>query len=523
MNEKREDDTDAGLTPEAGSAGRPSYYDETDAVTKALLSRPRLSLRMQLLLGFLLVFLAALGIATNIVISIYKVENSIEVLEVVNDYVIEIDKARRFEKNYFLYRTNLNEALESIYTAKELLEESKTDFAKTVGQGQWQGIYQNLVDYEQSLDELVALDRSKGGDEKELKRYESQLRKQGHRMILFAQDLMKRERQAIDAAIAGSRRIQVYSLLFLLVFVITTAYMISGNIVRTIERFEAYAQRIAAGDFSPIGPTRRYRDEFTELGLAINHMMRELEKHGGMLIQAHKMRAIGTLTAGIAHELNNPLNNITITAHMLLEDFATMDDEERKDMVRDVATEADRAKKIISNLLDFTRESETKLEPLDLVQLVKDTIDLAGNQLKIAGIKVDFHSMEELPPIHGDSQQLRQVFLNLILNAVHASTKGGKIQLLVHRADEPSNLSVKIVDHGMGIPKHVKNRIFDPFFTTKEAGKGTGLGLSVSQGIIAKHGGRITVDSKEEKGSTFTVILPVTTISDRSDYLRSSR
>ena len=514
MTDMRADDSGAGPNQLEASIGRPSSYEATDAVTKALLSRPRLSLRMQLLLGFLLVFLAALGIATNIVISFYRVENSIDVLEAVNDYVVEIDKARRFEKNFFLYRTDLNEALESIHAAKGLLQESREDFAETVGQEQWQGIYRNLVSYEQLLDELLGLERSKGGDAKELTRYESQLRKQGHRMILLAQDLMKKEREASDVAIAGSRRIQVYSLLFLLVFVITTAYLISGNFVRTIERFEAYARGIAAGGLAPIGPSRRYRDEFTELLLAINQMMRELQKHESMLIQAHKMRAIGTLTAGIAHELNNPLNNITITAHMLLEDFQTISDEERKDMVKDIAAESDRAKKIISNLLDFTRESETKPEPLDLVQLVKDTIDLARNQFKIAGIKAELHTVQGLPPIHGDSQQLRQVFLNLVLNAVHASTKGGKIQLLVRRTEEPGHLAVEIADHGTGIPKQVKDRIFDPFFTTKEADKGTGLGLSVSQGIIAKHGGRIAVDSKEGKGSTFTVILPVTTISD---------
>jgi len=513
--EKRAEDRVDGREPENDSASGPSYYDDVDAATKALLARPRLSLRMQLLLGFLLVFLLALGIATTIVISIYKVENRMDFLEIVNDYVIEIDKARRFEKNYFLYGSNLTEALESIYTAKELLENSKEEFKRTVGPTQWQRTHLNVVNYERLLEKIVALERSKGDDvDEKLKQLGTQLRKQGHSMIVFAQDLMKKERKAIDAAINGSRKIQIYSLFFLLIFMITTAYMMSGNMVRTIERFEAYAQRIAAGDFTPIGPTRRYRDEFTELGLAINYMMRALEKHEAMLIQAHKMRAIGTLTAGVAHELNNPLNNITITAHMMLEDLEALSAEEHKDMVIDVTKEADRAKKIISNLLDFTRESETKLESLDLVQLLKGTIDLAGNELKIAGIKAELISVEDLPSIHGDSRQLRQVFLNLILNAIHASTRGSKIRLFANRSDEPDNLSVKVVDHGTGIPKHIRNRIFDPFFTTKESGRGTGLGLSVSQGIIAKHGGRITVDSKEGRGSTFTVILPVTLNSD---------
>jgi two-component system NtrC family sensor kinase len=221
---------------------------------------------------------------------------------------------------------------------------------------------------------------------------------------------------------------------------------------------------------------------------------------------------VGTLTAGVAHELNNPLNNITITAHMLLEDYETLADEEVREMLKDVVSEAGRSKDIISNLLDFARESGSQLEPLDLRQLLKDTINLASNQIKLSGIKIEFQATDNLPRVHGDSQQLRQVFLNLILNAIDASPKGGKIQVLVLPADEPNYVAVKFMDFGTGIPEHILGSIFDPFFTTKGKGKGTGLGLSVSQGIVAKHGGRIRVSSIEGKGATFTVTLPVTTI-----------
>ena len=116
------------------------------------------------------------------------------------------------------------------------------------------------------------------------------------------------------------------------------------------------------------------------------------------------------------------------------------------------------------------------------------------------------------PQIHGDIQQLRQVFLNLIFNAIDSSEKGDKIQVFVIPADEPDYVAVKILDFGSGIPEHILSSIFDPFFTTKGQGRGTGLGLSVSQGIITKHGGRIQVSSKMGEGSIFGVTLPVTTI-----------
>ena len=250
----------------------------------------------------------------------------------------------------------------------------------------------------------------------------------------------------------------------------------------------------------------------TDLAISINQMMKELEDREGVLIQSHKMRAVGTLTAGVAHELNNPLNNITLTAHMLLEDYDVLSDDERKEMVKDVVSESKRSTNIISNLLDFARESGSQLEPLDLKQLLKGTINLAVNQIKLSGIRIEFQAMDNLPRVHGDSQQLRQVFLNIILNAIDASSKGDIIQVIVLPADEPDYIAVKVIDNGTGIPDHIIGSIFDPFFTTKGKGKGTGLGLSVSQGIVAKHGGRIRVSSRVDHGTTFTVTLPVTTI-----------
>jgi two-component system NtrC family sensor kinase len=511
------DDTPGGRSDPSVEArkspGPTRLIKESEQIKRAMLARPRLGLRLQLLMGFLLVFLLSLGIATAIIISIYKVESKIKFMEIVEDYTFEVDKARRFEKNFFLYRTNLDDALDSAIKAKQILVGSRDEFSKTIGKALLQDILRNIHAYEQLLERLVGNERVKDARKSgaSIKGIELKVRELGHRMNLLSQDVMKKERRSIEVAIARSRKIQIYSLIFMLIFMITTAYLISGNIVRSIVRIKSYTQRIAAGDFTPITPARRYRDEFTEVGLAINYMMQELEKHEGMLIQAHKMRAIGTLTAGIAHELNNPLNNITITAHMFLEDHARLDESERTEMIGDVVKEAERAKTIVANLLDFTRESEIRLEPLDLVQLVRDTISLAVPQIRIAGIKVDFSAIDDPPAILGDSQQLRQVFLNLILNAVAASPRGSKIQLLVHPSDEPNHLSVKIIDYGTGIPRHVLPRIFDPFFTTKEAGKGTGLGLSVSQGIIDKHGGRLLVDSQEGRGSTFTVCLPVAT------------
>ncbi|MBW2304347.1 MAG: HAMP domain-containing histidine kinase [Deltaproteobacteria bacterium] len=515
MNPKESSSAPEAQEEQGALGDRYERIKAAEQARKALLARRHYSLRLQIYLGFFLVLLFAAGIATALVLTMYQVEDKLRFLEIVNDFMIEIQQARRFEKNYFLYGTNLSDALENVYKAREISNRNAEELNAILGKRSMSPIFPNLEQYESLLEELVALKREDQPGPRHARRkkeIEVALRKHGQKLVSVAQDLIAREKAALSKTILRSRNVHIYALFFLLIFMAANAYLLGSRILGNINRFMKYASRIAAGDFSPITPARSFRDEFTDLALAINQMLLELERREAVLIQSHKMRAVGTLTAGVAHELNNPLNNITLTAHMLLEDYETLTDEERKEMVEDVVKEADRSRDIISNLLDFARESGAQVETLDLKELLEDTIALASNQIKLSGIKIEFKATDHLPRIHGDSQQLRQVFLNLILNAIDASEKGGKIQVLALPADEPNYVAVKVIDFGKGIPEYVLGSIFDPFFTTKAKGKGTGLGLSVSQGIIAKHGGKIRVHSREGMGATFTVTLPVTTL-----------
>jgi signal transduction histidine kinase len=482
---------------------------------EALLARPRFSLRLQIYLAFLIAFLLATGVATVLVVATYQVETKIQYLEIVNDFAMQLEEVRRFEKNFFLYGTGLEAAQQALYQASKVLDRNEDELVELLGATRQAEVLRSVERYEQLLDRLSQLELEPGQDgyEDKKKDLERELRSEGRSMVALSQELVDREKQSMSTAISRTRNLHFGSLAVLAISMLFLAYILGSRLLSNIVRFESYARRIAAGDFTPIRPARRYRDEFTALALSINDMLLEIESHEAGLIQSHKMRAVGTLTAGVAHELNNPLNNITLTTHMLLEDYESLDDAECREMIEDVIEEADRAKAIVSNLLDFARESGTKLEPLELNRLVQDTINLAANEVKLAGVKVEYRTSGNLPRIHGDRQQLRQVFLNLILNAVDASSKGGKIEILVLPADDPNEVAVKIIDFGSGIPESIRDRVFDPFFTTKDKGKGTGLGLSVSQGIIAKHGGQIRVTSHEGEGTTFTVSLPVTTIS----------
>ena len=181
--------------------------------------------------------------------------------------------------------------------------------------------------------------------------------------------------------------------------------------------------------------------------------------------------------------------------------------ERRAALLEDILNQAIRASGIVKNLLDFSRAEATAVQEVDIGQLVKETIQLAENQISLNKINLSQEIDPALPAVRGSRQGLQQVFLNLILNAVQAMPGGGDLTVRTV-LDKEARIVFTVQDTGVGIAPENLPHIFDPFFTTKEVGQGTGLGLSVSYGIIKKHGGRITVDSAPGKGSTFAVILP---------------
>lgn len=290
------------------------------------------------------------------------------------------------------------------------------------------------------------------------------------------------------------------------------SFLTSKRFIKRIDRLIGMTRQIAQGDFTPIGPISKYRDEFTAVNVALNRMLEELDTwHTGME-ESHRLAAIGTLTAGVSHEINNPLNNIMLTAHSLEEEYADLSDEERREMIADLLQETDRVHKIVRNLQEFAREGECALKTLELNKLVEETALLVMNQAKASGAKINIKIQPHLPYIRGDQRQWKQVFINLILNALSASGKEGKIDIHVEKDASPGFVAVHVENNGPVIPQHILPYIFNPFFTTKPPGKGTGLGLSVSQGIVTRHGGRIDVTTRDGRYTRFTVRIPSTDI-----------
>src|SRR5712691_8447270 len=222
-------------------------------------------------------------------------------------------------------------------------------------------------------------------------------------------------------------------------------------------------------------------------------------------IQNEKLTSLGLLAAGVAHEVNTPLAVISNHIQMLARQLPG--DDPRHTLIEKIVKQTFRASEIVNNLLNFSRTGAAEFAPVNLNQVVEETLSLAAHPFKTSRVNVIKHLQDDLPAVLGSANRLQQVFLNLFLNARDAMPSGGILE--VRTGSQNGSVEVEITDTGAGIPRENVHRIFDPFFTTKGSGRGTGLGLSVSYGIIKEHAGRIDVRSTPGKGTSFHLEFPL--------------
>jgi signal transduction histidine kinase len=344
---------------------------------------------------------------------------------------------------------------------------------------------------------------------------------------LEVSESLQEEQQYLHARI-------VHSLEVALTMVVVGTLLAWGVGVRMvgepIRRLVAKAQRIGAGDFSqPL--VLRQRDELSELAEEMNMMASRLEQSGRKLAaetaarletleelrHADRMSSIGQLASGIAHELGTPLNVVGARAKMILSG-ETADEGEISDAARIIGEQAERMTRIVRQLLDFARHAPARRQPTDLVQLAEQTAALLQPLAARRGVHLVVSSDVEALTAEVDGAQLQQALTNLVMNAVQASRRGGRVHVCVTCGTEcpPAALGrpageyvrLEVRDEGTGIAPDVVANVFDPFFTTKPVGEGTGLGLSVAHGIASEHGGWIDVQSEPGRGSCFRICLP---------------
>ncbi len=230
----------------------------------------------------------------------------------------------------------------------------------------------------------------------------------------------------------------------------------------------------------------------------------EVKQMQEQLRRTERLAELGTLASGMAHEIGTPMNVIQGRAEYLLQ--RTTEEPIKKGLATIIA-QVERITKIMNQLLTFARRRPIERKPMDLKKTIADCLDIVQERLKQHRVEVETSYAEPLPLVHADPDQMSQVLLNLVLNAIQAMPEGGRLSLALE--PEGPRMKLSVADTGSGMPAEILNKIFDPFFTTKDVGAGTGLGLTVVHGIVEDHGGAIHVDSVPGRGTTFTIHLPI--------------
>jgi two-component system NtrC family sensor kinase len=511
------DDSDTPATVIASPV--PQVVDaEESRLEREFQKLPSITIRARLIGAFALLFLLMFGITAAALVSVSFTRARLLFLDEAGRYLFEVEQARRFEKNYFLYGSGLPDAINSVQESDIQLERIAAELGSVVGVARLEMARTNLATYSNLLHELATT----GDPAPPSNDIEARVRKAGARALADAEEMIDRERLDVHGMLHTSSAIAVGFLLTMSLLMIAIVAFLTRAVLAPLNRFITYTSRIGSGDYTPISPVRPYRDEFSNLALAVNHMLRELKHRQEELFQAAKLAGVGTLTAGVAHELNNPLNNISLATETLIDDYQRHSDEERLYMLEQIATQVERAGATVRNLLDFTRQDRPILTRVSLPEVIRKAVRLLENELALGNVELELDLPEHLPPVHGNARNLQQVFVNLFLNAIQAMPQGGVLEVRIAIA-ENGWLRIDVCDTGVGISADDLSRVFDPFFTTKDPGEGTGLGLSVSYSIVKEHQGRITVTSSENNGTTFSVFLPHESGSEQQNHVKGER
>ncbi|MBW2197685.1 MAG: HAMP domain-containing protein [Deltaproteobacteria bacterium] len=464
----------------------------------------KISIRKKIFLAFAIFIGLSALIWAHSYYSQYILNQKIQIIERKYDLFNAILEARRYEKNYFLSfdKENIVQALDYARQAEEILREILTQYGKyTLAKNLDESIAE-LLTYKESLTNLLKLQEEghllAPPDTIKL------IRKQGRILTNELEKIVKKESEFTRDLIGKSKTIHLLALVPVFILSVSIALFLVFNVNHPLKTIENAITKIARGDFDNI-PEIKTGDEFESLVSSLNNMIDELNRRSKQLVQAQKLASLGRLTSGVAHELNNPLNNISTSIQILIEEIEENDLEYKKELLVGAEKEVGRGKDIVRSLLEFARERTLTLKQVNFLDLVNSAIKHVKSE-----IPDNIHLKVEVP----DNIQatvglrIRSVIINLITNAVHAMKDGGEITIKAKNELDREGFSFQVTDTGEGIPQNIITKIFDPFFTTKDVGKGSGLGLSITYGIIEQHSGTISVSSEVGKGTTFTSFLP---------------
>ncbi|BAP55418.1 sensory transduction protein kinase [Thioploca ingrica] len=482
------------------------------------------SLRHKITFGYYIVVTLFIALVLLILLELRLIEPKILAEEWITAFFDTVLEIRRFEKNCFLYRQAEDCKINSeyIHQAQELLASHRIDFEQLISPQTLKTLQEELCHYAQFMNAY-----EKAPQEIQ----EQKIRQMGKKLVEYAEKLTNTERFLLQNLLAKYRsnfRKFVILVIILILLVLGWGQLLSHQVARPLQQMEAGMQAIAGGKRDKLDLSSPDR-EIVLLTETFNRLLAELEVRQHHLVRSEKLASLGTLLSGVAHELNNPLSNISTSCQILQEELGHTDVEFQRELLAQIDEQTGRARNIVRSLLDFTHNRQFQCEPLYLHALLTETIRFIKGQLP-SQVNLSLEIPTDLIVL-GDKQRLQQVFLNLLKNAIAAVAERGEIQVkaihwsgktsplhLSHFSPSGSPLTItgadkemvylEIRDNGCGIAPAVLQRIFDPFFTTKEVGHGSGLGLFIVYEIIKEQGGYIAVDSQLGKGTTFAIWLP---------------
>jgi two-component system, NtrC family, sensor kinase len=452
-----------------------------------------------------------------------RIESGVAIYDFL-DAVLDI----RLEEESFLLSAdvqNLQSALAHAGRAKRILASNRQAFLalQTERSGsELRAIEALLSDYSKELSRYRDLPFERG---RQSEQAEHVFQHPGERMVRVAEALATAERAALATSIKRSQGALLASIVVVALLGIAAARILSRVSVRPLSWLESELAAIGEGRYSQLRPIS-LDQEIVSVSQAVNHMLDHIESRNRHLLQSEKLASLGTLASGVAHELNNPLSNISSSCQILMEEIEQRSLTDPLEWLRQIDRETERARHIVKSILDFTKENRVRRTEVNLREIIGRSQLLMGLE---GSTKIRTGAVPKDMWIRCDAQKLQQVFINLFKNAIDAGTPTVSIQVRAKTmrgrdfhlprgmvtgkryctADSGGSLLViEVEDDGPGIPQEVLPRVFDPFFTTKDVGHGDGLGLYVTQEIIDLHGGCVGIGSQPGEGTRFLICLP---------------
>ena len=478
------------------------------------------SLRSKILRTYAFSKLILLGFATVVAVDLYVLKHQIGEGQAVTDFREAVLEMRRDEKNLFLYGDlgSLDELMLQEVAARSALAGGRDAFAAIGGEAALRRMQLQLADYGDQVENYPFLDKEAQG------RARTVIRGLGHDLTEASQQMLDGERRLLAEVTRRAGITLLLAFVGVVVLGFGGGFFLARRVVRPLRKLEQGLVAIEDGRSREL-PLPSDDQEIRSFVAAFNAMLKRMRRQQDQVKRNEKAAALGVLVSGVAHELNNPLSNISTSAQLLLEEADAADAELKRLWVAQIDSETERARRIVRRLLDSVRHPRVRPERQSLSDVIESAIDLVVRQLP-REIEVDIEGLAEVE-VAVDRERIQQVLINLVKNAADAGARHVRLHTEVaaweddlpastHLEGDPAAVAqaaravrITVDDDGPGIQPELLGQIFTPFFTTRSAGDGTGLGLYLVKEIVDEHRGCLLVDGPPAGGTRFTIWLPL--------------